>query len=228
MKNFIYIFLLFSLNVSARTSLININNHIIKVEFEEIIPDTSSDYLYSKTKITSDDERYIMKVLFRELIKYDAPERIKYLPSFIYICNNITNSKTNNNVRGVSLNDGFSIVISLNNPLPNRTIHHEIGHTIIHTHHKMWPSNPIDKVYNTFLTLSKYGYNKTASFNDGFVSDYASTNVVEDFCETFEEIMIGKSDAIQYIKNNPNSLLAKKFGLLIDSLNDNYNIKLGI
>lgn len=228
MKNFIILFLsLISFQVLSQTAFpVNINGKIVNVYFKTEVPDVDNNFIYQSGYIEKSEQLQLMNSLYQALLDYNYDTRIEYIPKDIYICTKITDAETKEITYGVNLENGEIIVLNIQNPNIIGSFHHEIFHTIIKKHYEFWPDNFVLLLYRSIRQYTEHGKIESTTYENGYVSSYASTHVVEDLCEMYEDIMIYKLESMMYIKENPNSKLALKFGLLIESLNKNLNFML--
>jgi hypothetical protein len=229
MKNFIILFLTFlSFDVLSETTFpVNISGNIVEVHFDTPISN-SNDYTYQSEKLERTEELKITTKIFEALCEYNYKSRIKYVPDEIYICTNIVENKTNEQTYGVNLKNN-AIVLNIQNENFIGTLHHEICHTIINQHYEFWPDNFLLKLYREVEKYTDHGEQADKpTLENGYVNQYASTHIIEDLCEMYEDLMVYKIETMHYIKENPNSKLALKFGLLVDSFNKNLDYGLSL
>jgi hypothetical protein len=107
----------------------------------------------------------------------------------------------------LSLSPGFGEVI-----------HHEIAHEILRKYDPHYSNNWTYTLLNEFENVNRDTVNivNKAYFQcheDGYVSDYAKKELDEEFCEMFGLFFSGEMYATEFIINNPESKLSKKFYL---------------
>jgi hypothetical protein len=228
-KIFIVLFLYyFSFNLYAETISVSVKNTIINVHFNKEVSTLDKRYTYkTKAYIPKKYKSEFILILKKELSKYDTKQLLIFGPREIYVCDAIIDAKTS--YAGMNLGDNEIAVKLSISPSFGEVIHHEIAHEILRKYNphysKNWTYtllNELEKINSdTLNTVNKVFFQ---CHKDGYVSDYARTHLHEEFCEMFGLFFSGDMYATEFIINNPESKLSKKFYVFRSAIKNNLNL----
>lgn len=164
--------------------------------------------------VTPDEQTRKIRLLLNELLKYPEDFRGKYCPENIFLLG-ITNSST----KGYHMANLVIVEGRSEDPDLKFYFHHEVAHNLIEKRE----GDPeleklLDKLTQLRKSTSTAGHHQGRNiFGLGYVTQYAKSEVEEEFCEIFASLMTPNSNGVlvNYIASNPESVLASKTELII-------------
>jgi len=91
---------------------------------------------------------------------------------------------------------------------------HEIGHAIDYYLGRLAGRSTVSSALANFNDGAKYG--EFADVSDVFSSGYGATSSAEDFAEIVDHLFFYQKDVKEYIRNNPDTPLTKKYLYVVD------------
>lgn len=228
-KLFLVLFLLsFGFQSSAETVSIQIQNTTIDIHYNVKVKTKDTRYKYhTDAFIPTKYKQQFQDIVTTHLSKYSTTQLLIFGPREIFVCEAITGKDIS--YAGMNLGDNkIAVKLSLN-PNFGEVIHHEVAHEILRKYNPHYQKNWTYTLLNELVQINSDQENvvNKAYFQchkEGYVSDYAKEHIHEEFCEMFGIFLSGELYATEFIINNPNSILAKKFDLFRSTIKKHLNI----
>lgn len=207
--------------INTSQTQLDFGYHLMMVHFNLKPPDDRFDALITGVELTEARQQQLAGIIRDELLSLPEVFVARYVVDKVYFA-----AVRKKGSLGFHIDN--RIILEARESLFNirRTFIHEIAHEVAdkadHTREYQQVISFFDR--NRSLPVEQWHLSVEALYASGYTSAYSPASAKEEFCEMIADLLVPqeKHPAMDYILKNPDSLLARKAGLILDFFRKNY------